>query len=71
MTDDDRKRLRRLQDRWLALPAVAYNIRTFGEDVRISGMPNAPTFRDVKEMILPEYEQHFREYFSDRGGSDR
>lgn len=55
-------RLRHLQDRWLALSFVQAQVRNHGEDERIAS-GDAPTFRQVREEELPEWEGWFVEFF--------
>lgn len=63
MTDAERDSLRALQDRWLALPVVQHQIRNFGEAEPITGRPDAPTFCDVRAVLLPEWEEWFSDFF--------
>ncbi len=64
MTNGKRAQLRALQDDWLALPTVAYRVRQYGEDYRIAGR-TAPTYRQVRECVLPEWETFFRGFFEE------
>lgn len=51
-----------LQDRWLALPGIRTWVAHYGEDHPISGVKGSPTFRDVRETLLPAW----RDWFQDR-----
>lgn len=51
-------RLRSLQDRYLALPAVRERIQTEGEDARIHGAAS-PTFREVFQFVQFEWGSFF------------
>lgn len=62
MSDEDRTRLRQLQDRWLAKAVIRNQIRLFGEGTQIAG-PGSPTFRQVRETLLPEWEEWFSDFF--------
>lgn len=64
MSDEDRDRLRALQDRWLALGVVQTQIRNYGEDESIVGVRGKrPTFADVRTLVLPDWEQWFGDFF--------
>ena len=62
----ERTRLRKLQDRWLALPSVQHQIREYGDDQQIACSAYAtdvPTFRDVRTLLLPTWEGWFKDFF--------
>lgn len=63
MDDHERLRLRELQDRWLALLVIQNHIRNHGEHERI-GWVDSPTFDEVKRLVMPEYEQWFKDFFT-------
>lgn len=63
MTDADRARLRKLQDRWLVLQEVKYQTAAFGWSERITGNPTAPTYADVRDTLLPAWEHWFADFF--------
>lgn len=67
MTDAERKELRSLQDAWLALPHVRYQIDTYGEGQPLAGhFPGGnpwPTFREVRTMLHPELKGWFEDFF--------
>lgn len=66
MTAADRARLRRLQDRWLALACIRRQIERYGEDEPIQmGYPGQPwpTFRQVRDLLHPDLESWFADYF--------
>lgn len=67
LTEEDRVRLRALQDRWLALGHVRDIIRRFGEDEVIAasfpGNIRWPTFREVRVLIHPDLAEWFRSFF--------
>ena len=62
LSDLDRDRLRALQDRWLALPVIVNHVRNHGDDTPIAG-PDAPTFADVRRVLLPDWEEWFNDFF--------
>ena len=59
--------LRRLQDRWLRLAHVRYQIRAYGEDSRIlMSWPDGepwPTFREVRTTLLSDLAEWFADFF--------
>lgn len=63
MSEADRDRLRALQDKWLALPVMVNHIRNHGGHERIAGR-ESPTFDDARRLLLPEWEQWFRDFFT-------
>jgi hypothetical protein len=71
MTNETRNRLRELQDRWLDIAAVKYQVCNFGEETCIANSPNAPTFREVRETILPSWEVWFLDFFLPETGEPR
>lgn len=70
MTKPERDELRFLQDDWLALKSVRWQIMAFGDDEVIAmgfhGSP-WPTYRDVRTMLLPDLKTWFEDFF--RGDS--
>lgn len=65
MTQKERDRLRTLQDRWLRDPLVRCQVETHGENHPIA-TADAPTFRDVRTMLLPQWEAWFREFLEEK-----
>ncbi len=63
MSDSERKRLRELQDKWLAAPHVAYQTANYGWEQPITASPGAPTFAAVRDMLLPDWEAWFADFF--------
>ncbi len=63
MDDALRDRLRAIQDRWLALPVIRNHMRNHGDHTPIA-TPDSPTFDDVKRMVLPDWEQWFKDFFT-------
>jgi len=66
MTAADRNCLRKLQDRWLALPHVRRQIELFGEDEPLAmGWPGHPwpTYREVREVLHPDLRSWFEDFF--------
>ena len=62
MTSEERTRLRKLQDRWLALPVVQHQIRNHGAGEHIAG-PDSPTYEDVRKIIYPAWREWFNDFF--------
>lgn len=60
MTDTERTRLRKLQDRFLSLPPVRTFADRRGEDAAF--WPNGPTIRQVRECVLPEWADRIAEF---------
>lgn len=71
MTMKERDELRALQDRFLALPVVRYQIDNYGEDQPLAGhFPGGnpwPTFREVRESLHPDLKGWFLDFFRDEG----
>jgi hypothetical protein len=66
MNAAERKELRALQDRWLALPHIQARIRAYGEDEPIAlGFPGCPwpTYRQIQEALHPELRSWFEDFF--------
>jgi hypothetical protein len=61
MSDHERNECRTVQDRWLVESLVKKHIKTHGEDVSIA-MAGSPTFREVRECLLPEWTEWFKEF---------
>jgi hypothetical protein len=61
LTGPERARLRALQDRFLADPLVRKQVEGWGEDHPVA-FEGAPTFREVRETLLPRWEGWFREF---------
>jgi hypothetical protein len=66
-TDQERARLRALQDRFLADPLVRRQLDRWGEDHPVA-FEGSPTFRGVRETLLPDWEGWFREFLGEGGG---
>lgn len=66
MTNEEIDYLRALQDRWLAVPSVASHVRDYGLDERIIPGTEMPTFRDVKQFVLPKWKHWFEDFFDGR-----
>ena len=60
----DRTRLRNLQDRFLNLPTVLFQVNRFGWDRPICG-PGSPTYRQVEQTVYPAWENFFRGFLSE------
>lgn len=60
MSDRDRY-IRALQDKFLQLRVVKAQIRDYGDGHTIGGV-GTPTFRQVRDELLPEWEDWFAAY---------
>lgn len=61
MTDEERSRLRALQDRWLVAQEVRSHIKNWGWDESIA-TPGSPTFRQVRDTVLPDWSGWFEDF---------
>lgn len=59
-----RRCYREVQDAWLALHAVQYQISQFGEGGEIAGK-GSPTFGDVSRFVLANWQSWFRDFIED------
>ena len=57
-----RRCYRECQDAWLAIHSIAYQIRQNGWDGNMCGSCS-PTFADVRDFILPDWQGWFEEFF--------
>lgn len=63
MIQHEHDRLRKLQDRWLALVVIQGHIRLHGWDESVaSPADDSPTFREVREQVWPEWEEWFADF---------
>lgn len=60
LADDDRKRMRQLQDEWLAHPQIKAKIAKSGWESRISSAVTI-SYADVRSMLFPYWEWWFKE----------
>lgn len=67
MSDAERKELRDLQNRWLALPHIHRQVAMFGwdEPVAMSFAHSGqwPTFAEVRDLLHPELKSWFEDFF--------
>ena len=56
--------LRALQSSWLRLAEIRVLVRLHGWDRRICG-PGSPTYQQVRDMELPEWQDHFEGFFEE------
>lgn len=60
MTDRERTKLRKLQDRFLGLAVTAHFIQRYGEDEAVFG-PGSPTVRQIRGLLYASYERQFQQ----------
>ncbi len=60
MTDQERKELRELQDRFVAHPAVQKLIERDGAH-RCIAHPNSPTFEEIRTELFPAWRLYFED----------
>lgn len=66
MSEHERDRLRRLQDKFLALPLVREFVRNHGEHYPLFGA-GTPCVKDVCQLLHPKYQHLFAGYLTYEG----